>query len=592
MNGKILAAMPSKTFLKPFTLALLLLISAVPASSLSPSVVIAQSEKNPSIREENGWKIISTDIITVKFPANGTHPIFIWWYNRDNGTVYVAHYIGLVEFFSPLAKIYYNGKAWLKEELVEELLEQNLEEIHERLERRIEIIHEANEITDKMGRTILQIIANASVGKDVKGKAEELKELALELKELAIQSNATKAVEKIDEVISIAERISSGNVTRGDIAKLIQDVSSLHKEIVQEMLRIARMIGDELKKVRIRSVEIMQLIGSYMKRLHSAFLPFGATRWNLSDISPIKDGSGKEIGLTFTFNLAKSQIPMFKFAENNVKLVNRFYYVTVNETVGDVTYTVTNAELKTDFIINKWLWNIDIFRTMINAVNDKYNLSLQVPSPERTGLALWVNLASCNRTRLKQSVESVAESLEEMQEPLQSSPRMIIKAKGLERRLNLEISRSEEENMELPSIKGLLSLKFAKENTTLGGYFNFVDVASSIYPNGTKASVPVKAAYRESGSHLKLYMVYPYFDNATLVHDPSIGLEVREITEKPSYLVTVNTNLQGTEISNVGEATSTAPAMYLLTTLLPLIMGGVALTAIALTAILMIKRKR
>ena len=37
--------------------------------------------------------------------------------------------------------------------------------------------------------------------------------------------------------------------------------------------------------------------------------------------------------------------------------------------------------------------------------------------------------------------------------------------------------------------------------------------------------VNVTAAYLAAGSHLRLFIGYPYFGNKTLEHDPSIGVE-------------------------------------------------------------------
>ncbi|MDH5439705.1 MAG: hypothetical protein OEY31_03800, partial [Candidatus Bathyarchaeota archaeon] len=62
------------------------------------------------------------------------------------------------------------------------------------------------------------------------------------------------------------------------------------------------------------------------------------------------------------------------------------------------------------------------------------------------------------------------------------------------------------------------------------------------YPDGDVENHPVRAAYIEAGNHLRLYMIYPYFDDATLEHDPSIGLDVEETigpeAQEPKYTVT------------------------------------------------------
>jgi len=55
------------------------------------------------IEEKDGWRIIRTDVFTVAVPSTETIPMFIWWHNDDNSTLYVAKYEGLAEawLFAP-----------------------------------------------------------------------------------------------------------------------------------------------------------------------------------------------------------------------------------------------------------------------------------------------------------------------------------------------------------------------------------------------------------------------------------------------------------------------------------------------------------
>ncbi|MCP8316288.1 MAG: hypothetical protein H3Z51_05420 [archaeon] len=49
------------------------------------------------IKEEDGWRIVRTDVFTVAVPSTETSPMFIWWHNDDDSTLYVAKYEGLAE---------------------------------------------------------------------------------------------------------------------------------------------------------------------------------------------------------------------------------------------------------------------------------------------------------------------------------------------------------------------------------------------------------------------------------------------------------------------------------------------------------------
>ncbi|MGQ9719303.1 MAG: hypothetical protein ACUVWK_05655 [Nitrososphaerales archaeon] len=49
------------------------------------------------VEEVEGWKIIKTDVITIAVPSTQTIPMFIWWYNNDDGILYSVKYEGLAE---------------------------------------------------------------------------------------------------------------------------------------------------------------------------------------------------------------------------------------------------------------------------------------------------------------------------------------------------------------------------------------------------------------------------------------------------------------------------------------------------------------
>jgi hypothetical protein len=49
------------------------------------------------VEEAEGWKIIKTDVITMAIPSTKTIPMFIWWYNNDDGVLYSVKYEGLAE---------------------------------------------------------------------------------------------------------------------------------------------------------------------------------------------------------------------------------------------------------------------------------------------------------------------------------------------------------------------------------------------------------------------------------------------------------------------------------------------------------------
>jgi hypothetical protein len=56
------------------------------------------------------------------------------------------------------------------------------------------------------------------------------------------------------------------------------------------------------------------------------------------------------------------------------------------------------------------------------------------------------------------------------------------------------------------------------------GFFSWLDTAIITWPGGATEAVPVNASYVPTGNGLAVYLAYPYFDNGSILHDPSIGL--------------------------------------------------------------------
>ncbi|TFG31330.1 hypothetical protein EU528_06470 [Candidatus Thorarchaeota archaeon] len=56
------------------------------------------------------------------------------------------------------------------------------------------------------------------------------------------------------------------------------------------------------------------------------------------------------------------------------------------------------------------------------------------------------------------------------------------------------------------------------------GFFSWVDKAVITWPGGAQEAVDVNATYVPTGVGTAVYLSYPYFDNGSILHDPSIGL--------------------------------------------------------------------
>ena len=766
----------------------------------SMAMQVSAQKSEAVISEENGWKVIKTDIVTLMFPAGGKKPIFLWWYNEDNQTVNVVDFRGLWEYavFNFTEPLTFKRKYQLKPELVKRVfieprmkdleklkellaqLGQNVTSLHdvlgnlsmyidevssimplveENVEECKQYSKEISEYASMMQESVRSLLENTSsspdlffefeqnashhgcdVSKHTRGIIsmltsmntlinftreitlniskeddvtvifsltselkierekilEKLSSVREELKELiefvndfpgpfshllmemlkehymafnetaesvegtlqqfeiltskveALNSSMQEKASRCKQLLSVLQKfnqtltkieqnmmggykecwdpdlkstienlVSVENEFRNSISVLIdltskaesssspQELSSIIENIksyIQQLpehhMQLAQALKMEEKikgcrsKLESRMMDLLELIGEWRKTWHPPYLPFRACEWNLTEIKPIVTEDGKEIGLSFAYVLNKVPIPRFKFAEKNIRIRCRFYYVPVTETVDDLSYNVTKAELKMDFIVSNWHWPLE---RVTSILAEKYNITIPV---RREGLALWTNLASLNRTKLEKIGVKVQTAAENVEAYVDSSVlgSINVSGAGVKVKINLRLNATAEDERELAVPSGLgrqIHLGFLSENTTLGGYFRFVDVAKVEYPNGTSETVPVKGAYLEAGGYLRLFICYPYFNNGTLEHDPSIGVAVPETTSTeastPQYIVAAPESVQDIAPKTQNIKPIKLPVIGI--TLMDAVLIGLAVSLIALIATSLLKRK-
>jgi len=287
-------------------------------------------------------------------------------------------------------------------------------------------------------------------------------------------------------------------------------------------------------RLEVMRLIMQQIMERMQSRWHRAYLPFNAGTWNLGDIHNITTPEGKTIGVAFTFTLVDLPDWMLnmQFAENNIMIRVRFYNETVEEVVPgtDYKYTVYAGEMKMDLVVNKWEWNIDTLKELIQQLQQE---GFDITIPEgKSRLAIWVNLASINMTRLQLAKERPEEI-----EQYSTATHMRIQTNMPEDVTANQTQTQAEKPIEIP--RPIIRIGFANETKDLGGFFRFVSSAKiTDYPNlGDVNMVPVKAAYIAGGHHMRLFLAYPYFGNGTLEHDPSIGVDETSIDTTPKYTV-------------------------------------------------------
>lgn len=337
-----------------------------------------------------------------------------------------------------------------------------------------------------------------------------------------------------------------------------------------------RLMGNMWKLWLLRVIT-QQIMNEMEKTWHVPFLPFNAGQWTLSDIANLTTPEGKIIGVSFAFKLVNlpDWMPNLQFAENNIMIRVRFYNETIRETDPDTgfEYTVNAGEMKMDFVVNKWVWNIDTIKQLILQLQES-GFDIKIPEG-KSRLALWVNLASINITKLL-----IAKEEPEKIEEYSTATHMEVEDIDEDIRPNMTFT-SEEKPIEIS--RPVIKLRFANETTTLGGFFRFVSSAKvKDYPKlGDVGMVPVKATYIAAGAHMRLFIGYPYFGNGTLEHDPSIGVDVPGIDTTPQYTVQVP--------SGINQETPIVIGKYMLPLFTPelaaVLVGAVSIVAVAIYAI-------
>lgn len=259
--------------------------------------------------------------------------------------------------------------------------------------------------------------------------------------------------------------------------------------------------------------------------LHRAYLPFSACNWTLTGPEFVEDKGCWSFNFTLIDVYGHRRL---EFAENNIEIRCRFYNTTTaekpDENYPDYNYTVAAGQLKFDFVVKHWEWNID----KINAFLKEHDIDKEIPE-SRTGLALWINMASikledlpCAENDVQNQAENQVEACSRMREAAVNGEYCTVDKNETSQdekpiQAMLQLRERFRERIRLHFVVG------AKDVPV--GFLEFVPWARLLNETGgTVEYVNVTASYIAAGGHLRLFICYPYFGNYTLEHDPTIGL--------------------------------------------------------------------
>jgi len=269
--------------------------------------------------------------------------------------------------------------------------------------------------------------------------------------------------------------------------------------------------------------------------LHPAYLPFSSAEWRLDPPTLVPDDNVSY--WSFNFTLIHVPMPKFAFAQNNVQIRCRFYNTNATETIDENhSYSVAAEQLKFDFVVRNWEWNIDKIEPFLEELKDVYDVT--VPA-HKAGLALWINLASIKIDDLTYAEEDVQNKTEvETRSQMQGST-IGDEYYSVKQNSTASVSENERPIQLTNKFKERVRICFANKGGAVAGFLEYVPWARLLNETGgTVGYVNVTASYIAAGGHMRLFLCYPYFGNYTLEHDPTIGL-----SESPLIPSLTNQNL-------------------------------------------------
>jgi hypothetical protein len=321
---------------------------------------------------------------------------------------------------------------------------------------------------------------------------------------------------------------------KGVIEYLTFDLPYYDRRYAADNLTIQQMLGDKYIEPKLGGFQyqlrqqlretIRQRLLFWLADLHSPYLPFSACSWELKGPELVtKDNVSY---WSFNFTLKTVPMPRLKFAENNIQIRCRFYNTTTTETVNENhNYTVAAGQLKFDFVVGNWEWNIDKIKGFVDWLEEVHpNLNIVIP-PYKTGLALWINMASINLKDISAAENEIQNQYQETVETMSQMQAASINDDYYPVTANKTQNEYERQVRVTSRFRNRTRVQYANVEGNISGFLEFVPWARLLDKNGNTVDyVNVTASYIAAGAHLRLFICYPYFGNYTLEHDPTIGL--------------------------------------------------------------------
>ena len=449
-------------------------------------------------REEHGWLVIETDVIGLALHKH--RPFFAWWYVKDNETIYIVHYKGLIEYLMwPIVSLV-KPYSW-----AEEVFEGLMEDMHDYYG----FVREVGSLVREIHAEVMMLHVPVSEEEidELMNKTSELAEAVEELLEWATNIGAEELAEHLEamnatltEMMALLEELREN---RQDYAALRELKNRAHELRREWHMAMHDLFSRWCEWVRERMHEMKEFTrrARKVKLLHPPLFSFAEGNWTLTGPENITAPNGTVIGLWFAYELAEVYNPTFEFAEGNITIRCRMYFVPVIERAGEINYTVTRAELKQDIVILGWRWNIDLLRELAEEVGLPFAENLT------SGLALRLELLAVNAThaRLGELLEGLEEPLElrdlvaSVAEEAEQIDELVSEAcEELDEKAEEALEELEEWELELDEVRGLLQEMVFMVEEALAGLDVHEELLSGLKEKATELGAEVLASCIES----------------------------------------------------------------------------------------------
>jgi hypothetical protein len=541
----------------------------------------APPKQHAGVKDKDGLKVIYSGLIAVSIPSNNTKPMFFWWSQDDNSTVYWMKYQGLEESWLPFGQFKHVLSIKDDKDYAEQL---------KRIFENTSLVQGRDLLKPSVER--IQSVAQLIKGLSVDSKNKDVTSLAENVNVLVRDVEGWPDSNVKDEILgglkALAEKLAEFS-DAGDQGKP-RDLPKLNK-ILREISDLA---SDVSKKAKDRLEKVERFAAGSFRPLHPFYFPFDKGTWMLDGPTEIKMGD-EVIGVEFSWKLIDVPDSKWSFLEGNVEIRNRLYFGTVEERLGGTILNLTRAELKSDLIVRRWEWNFGAFYKMFVGDENATSTSDEGSFPVKPYLSLSIHF-----TAVKPSPRIFDELVElsDKEEPDRVEALDIFQGQG---KSKMKLGDVEDVDVELKETKivghaKLLPGLILAKNQTVGGFFRFLPTATVTYANTRSLSqateqLNVRGFFWPAGKQVKACLLYPYFGDGVLEHDPSIGI-ISSQSESEIEELNARVTVTGSTINAIPVSVKQRPLVA--PTLVPssALIGMAIVTAVCILALAFSRKKK